>query len=618
MKKRYQIIGLAQYALCTTLIAVALLYTGCKQPSSSPEDPPPKSANITLVFDANGGTFTGSDSGSSVLRSGLPEEQIVLPQPEKEGYAFAGWTPVIYDVFPKTETTYTAQWKTGVGATPASITQTIAGLEGAGPFTVVMTGKLSDAAIKDITTAMSNNPDAMIMLDLSACYGITTFAYDAFKNCVNLTSIALPGTIQTLRDNIFNNCANLVSVTIPDSLLQISNQQAGTPRGHSFSFCPKLEEINIGVGNTAYTVVDNVIFTKDMKKLVAYPAGKKNASYTIPTSVEEIMHYAMDGNTHISSVTLPNGTLKTIGRCIIRGCTQITSLTIPASVISCGDLNDSQIKTTLTSITLNCPTMPNLGDYSTKNEALTTVILAEGITKIPGTAVRNCTKLTSLTIPSTVTTIEMGYAGSGSPFTGCTALKLSVSPLNSTFTMQNGIIYDKKLTTVVYVPAGTSISNLPSTITAFGPYSIHDCNLTTYKFPEGITKIGDRLFYCRDLYSVTLPSTLTEIGSFAFYHTKLSSISIPSGVKTIGSNAFGFTNISSVTIPSSVTSINPQLFNNCKNLTTVTMASPGNWYRTKSYSDAQKKINGEAVDLSNSTQNAVYFSAVDYWYWYRL
>ena len=148
-------------------------------------------------------------------------------------------------------------------------------------------------------------------------------------------------------------------------------------------------------------------------------------------------------------------------------------------------------------------------------------------------AFKDCTTLTSIEIPSSVTSIGR------LAFSGCTSL--------------------------------TSIK-IPSSVTSIGDHVFFYCtSLTSIKIPGSVTSIGDRAFDdCTSLASVTFGdnSQLTSIGDDAFYYcTSLTSINIPYGVKSIGEYAFYHcSSLTSIEIPGSVTRIGESAFCDCTRL----------------------------------------------------
>jgi len=76
--------------------------------------------------------------------------------------------------------------------------------------------------------------------------------------------------------------------------------------------------------------------------------------------------------------------------------------------------------------------------------------------------------------------------------------------------------------------------------------------------------------------AVEIPGTyndksVTEIGEGAFFGCHITNLTIPEGVNVIGAYAFDWSGIASVIIPSSVTSINWGAFNECHNLSSITI-----------------------------------------------
>lgn len=63
--------------------------------------------------------------------------------------------------------------------------------------------------------------------------------------------------------------------------------------------------------NKKYVAKDGVLFTKDMKRLVSYPAGKKGSSYTIPKEVKTIDYTAFKGAKYLKRVTF-SSSVKTV------------------------------------------------------------------------------------------------------------------------------------------------------------------------------------------------------------------------------------------------------------------------------------------------------------------
>jgi len=80
-------------------------------------------AAVTLTFELEGGILP-SLSESSI--TGICGDPLVVPNPVRTGYRFAGWNPPLPNVFPTTDTTYVASW---ASAGPAAVTGLRAGYD---------------------------------------------------------------------------------------------------------------------------------------------------------------------------------------------------------------------------------------------------------------------------------------------------------------------------------------------------------------------------------------------------------------------------------------------------------------------------------------------------------
>ena len=114
---------------------------------------------------------------------------------------------------------------------------------------------------------------------------------------------------------------------------------------------------------------------------------------------------------------------------------------------------------------------------------------------------------------------------------------------------------------------------IPSSVTSIGYRAFYGCSgLTSLTISSGVTAIGKEAFYgCSGLTSLTIPSSVTSIGYGAFSGCSgLTSLTIPSGVTSIGDCAFlSCSGLTSLTIPSSVTSIGSDAFLGCSGLTSI-------------------------------------------------
>jgi len=213
--------------------------------------------------------------------------------------------------------------------------------------------------------------------------------------------------------------------------------------------------------------------------------------------------------------------------------------------------------------------------------ALTGVTFPDTLTGIGWDAFYGCTSLTSVTIPESVTFIK-SYA-----FSDCTSLSEIV--LSEGLTELGCRVFAKTAIETIAIPSTLEITDAPfadceqltsftladgMTIIPEGLFA--DCiGLTDVTIPDGITAIDHDAFYkCTALTNVILPDALTMIGERAFYEcTALTGVTFPDTLTEIGWDAFyGCTALTSVTIPESVTFIDSYAFSDCTGLSEIVLS----------------------------------------------
>ncbi len=162
----------------------------------------------------------------------------------------------------------------------------------------------------------------------------------------------------------------------------------------------------------------------------------------------------------------------------------------------------------------------------------TSVTIPEGVTDI-GTAFRNITSLTSVSLPSTLSTVVV------QAFDGCTNLA-SITSANASYTVVNGALIHG--TTLMLVPAKlTGTFNIPPGITSIDAYAFDSCNLlTSIVIPASMTTIsGNGFSGVANLASMTIPATVTAISNFAFYNSSIANLYMPTVVTpaTLGTSS---------------------------------------------------------------------------------
>lgn len=334
----------------------------------------------------------------------------------------------------------------------------------------------------------------------------------------NVTSYVVSEGITVITNKAFSSSNILTSVSLPASVTSIDE--------NCFTLCPKLTTITVADGNANYKTVDGVLFSKDGKNLVKYPAALPNVTeYTVPTGTEQIIGGAIDN------------------------CQTLKTLTVSASVDS---ISYDAIATNrlLTLISVD----KNNQKYSTVDSLLCN---KKGDVLIHFPTGKNNTNadpagVVNYKLPDAITTIAM-KAFVGDPF-------IQTVNLNKVHNIEPFAFQDCGSLRTVNIPKETTFIAEAAfyRCSSIEAYNVEEGN-PNYSSADGVLMQKDGTDLILHTYPVAkatedyvVPDNVTKIAKRAFGNAKFKTLTIGTGVKEIGDNAA----------------------NDCPNLTTVTFKKP--------------------------------------------
>ena len=359
---------------------------------------------------------------------------------------------------------------------------------------------------------------------------------NAFANCENLDSIIIPSTITSIGDNAFANCESLNSINIPQTVTSIGK---GVFRGCTKLEVIKVEPGNInyvGIEGILYNRNLSEILAIPLASVTEYtvPITVKEipdsafygceslTSIRLHDGMANINPYAFGKCSSLINVSIPSSIIS-IGKYAFRDCNSLTSLNIPNSVTDigqgafygCSALTDVVIPSSITSVA---------DETFMECSSLTSIVLPKTLTSIGNYAFRKCISIMHIDIPSCVS-----YLGRY-VFEGCSSLTHVNIP---NFTVISSGIFSNC----------TSLSNIviPESVTNIGPDAFYNCVLlSTVTIPKLVSNIGYRAFgNCESLTSIIIPKSVKTIEARAFSDcSSLTSVTIGNGVEEIYTEAF--------------------------------------------------------------------------------
>ena len=419
--------------------------------------------------------------------------------------------------------------------------------------------------------------------------GVTRIARSAFRCNRSITEITVPDSVRSVEDGAFA-CPYMETIRMGDGVEDIRSafryalglrrvflgRRAARIDERSFIFQKRLEYIGVSPENPAYTSLDGVLFSRDLRRLIAYPSGKRDAAYAVPEGVEEICPGAFGACRELKTVRFP-GSLKRIGGTNFNAFSDETRFNFPGTV---SEFNRVKIEALSHPVSVACADgmwtvkaagrsragmawrlfgdgtmiVSGSGDMDISwhdieegiRDQVVRVIVEEGVTGVSFIALRH---LEEIELPEGVRSIGHMF--------GCGSLKHLDLPQSVAYIHDQAFEYCESLEEIVVPDHTEKIGefaftgctalrrvSLPDSLHEIGTCAFNNCTaLEEAEFRVrggGLSEIPYGCFKnCRKLRRAAVPASVRVIGKGAYAGCEaLAEVMLPPGLEEIGTGAF--------------------------------------------------------------------------------
>lgn len=329
-----------------------------------------------------------------------------------------------------------------------------------------------------------------------------------------------------LSQMLLSTCYNLTEVTIPTSVTKVERLP--------FSGSYQLENILVPESNPYFASKDGVLFDKNLTTVLAYPTGKQDTAYVMPSTVTTVAEGAFQSAHWLTKIDF-SPLLSHIGSRAF-SYTSIKGIHFPASLTgyesnafsNCSSLayfivaEENPYYTAQDGVLFNKEKSALLRFPPAKTD--TTYTIPESVIEIGSYAFERCSALSVINLPSKLEKVGVDA------FMKC----FSVVELNFPSTLKH--LDDRAFE---YCSSLKRVT-MPSKLEFFGIWVYSDCySIEEAPLPEGCVDMEGNYYGCSLLKQAVVPSTVTKLGYGSFAGcTGLDSVILPASLQAVGQYVF--------------------------------------------------------------------------------
>lgn len=474
----------------------------------------------------------------------------------------------------------------------------------------------------------------------------------AFMSSPNLTTVVLNSNLKSIGNDCFMDCYKLTNLDLNEGLLSIGSRafynisvkdyyipaSVESIEGLAFFYYPVdqlnpdncYKSITVAHENSVYASLDGVLYSKDLTKLVCYPANKDGTSFTLPSTVTTLGTYCFSYARNIEEFSFGDSKITTIERLAFNS--TYFDILLPDSIseingdmlsLAYGDLTLSNTIKVIPSYAFMSfygknvyipATVETLEEYAFYHcQGVENVYFADGcrVEVIPAYAFEDCPKLTTVKLHEGLK--EIGAFAFSVERVGSNQNKLAsvTFPASLEKIGAYAFSYCAALTTVTFAD-GSLISEI--SIGAFGScYKLKNVSFGNNNLRVDLV-FGERAFALSDdLANFSFPTNLVSIGvecfagsasqAYGYHYPRFTNIVLPARVREIGNGAFSLaTSLVSFTTEegSVLENVGSSVFYGCSKLTSVVLPASLRYMGSNVFAGCSELQN---VEILSTTMN---------------